>query len=288
VLMVVPFAPGGPTDLIARTVMAEAEKQWKQPVVVENKPGAGGLIGTAYVTQQKPDGHTLLLQGNVPKTAGLFLKNIPYDPADLRAVSSLGTSNYLLVVNPSLGVKTLPDFIKLAKSKPKELNYGVIPLNVNELDYYVLQRAAGIQLTPINYQSAAPITPALLRGDVMVYLAIVSSIQPQVAAGKVNALAYVGTQRHPRLPDVPTAVEQGLDFTAGFTLGVFTHAKTPEDVVQKLGRDLLAALKSPQVVSALDNSGFQVPADPLAWGKHIDNELAKYTEVAKSLNYQPQ
>jgi tripartite-type tricarboxylate transporter receptor subunit TctC len=288
VLLVVPFAPGGPTDLVARTAAAELEKMWKQSVVVENRPGAGGLIGTAYVTQQKPDGYTLLLQGNVPKTAKLFLKDIPYDPADLRAVASLGTSNYLLVVNPSLGVKTLAEFIKLAKAKPKQLNYGVIPLNVNELDYYVLQRAAGIQLTPINYQSAAPITPALLRGDVTVYLAIVSSIQPQVAAGKVNALAYVGPERHPRLPDVPTAREQGLDFTAGFTLGIFVHSRTPEDVVQKLGHDLVAVTKAPQTATALDSAGFQVPSDPQGWGKFIDGELAAYTEVAKSLNYQPQ
>jgi tripartite-type tricarboxylate transporter receptor subunit TctC len=288
VLLVVPFAPGGPTDLIARVVMNEAGKQWKQPVVVENKPGAGGLIGSAYVTQQPPDAHTLLMQGSVPKTAKLFLKDIPLDPADLRAVAALGTSNYLLVANPSLGVKTLPDLIKLAKSKPKELNYGMIPLTVNELDWYLFERAAGIQLTPIRYQSALPITPALLRGDVTLYMAIVSSIQPQLAAGQVIPIAFVGTERHPLLPNVPTARDAGLDFVAGFTLGIFTHAKSPEESVQKLGRDLVAALKSPDVASALDKAGFQIPKDPLGWGKQIDAELARYTEVARSLNYQPQ
>ena len=288
VTLIVPFAPGGPTDIVARTVMNEVQKGWPQPVVIENKPGAGGLIGSAYVTQQKPDAHTLLLQGNVPKTAKLFLKDVPLDPADLRAVAALGQSSYLLTVNPSLGVKTLADFIKLAKSKPKEFNYGVIPLNVNELDYYVFQRTAGIQLTPINYQSAAPIIPALLRGDVTVYMGIVSLLQSQVAAGKVTPLAYVGAERHPRLPDVPTARELGLDFVTGYTLGIYAHAKSPEDSVQKLGRDLVAALKAPEVVTALDTAGFQVPADPLGWGKRIEGELAKYTEVARSLNYQPQ
>jgi tripartite-type tricarboxylate transporter receptor subunit TctC len=288
VLLVVPFAPGGPTDIVARTVMNEVQKQWTQSVVIENKPGAGGLIGSAYVTQQKPDAHTLLLQGSVPKTARLFLKDVPLDPADLRAVASLGQSSYLLTVNPSLGVKTLAEFIKLAKSKPKELYYGVIPFNVNELDYYVFQRTAGIQLTPVNYQSAAPIVPALLRGDVTVYMGIVSLLQSQVAAGKVTPIAYVGAERHPHLPDVPTARELGMDFVTGYTLGIFTHSKSPEDSVQKLGRDLTAALKSPDVIAALDTAGFQVPADPLGWGKRIEGELAKYTDVAKSLNYQPQ
>jgi tripartite-type tricarboxylate transporter receptor subunit TctC len=287
VTMVVPFAPGGPTDLVARTVMNEVEKGWNQTVVIENRPGAGGLTGSAYVTQQKPDGHTLLLQGSVPKTAKLFLKDVPLDANELRAVSSLGQSSYLLSVNPSLGVKTLAELVKLAKSKPKDLNYGVIPLNVNELDYYVFERAAGIQLTPIAYQSAAPIIPALLRGDVTVYMGIVSLLVPQVEAGKVTAIAYVGPERHPRLPNVPTAKEAGVDFVTGYTLGIYTHSKTPEDSFQKLSRDIAAALKSPNVISALDKAGFQMPANPLGWGAQIERELAVYTDVARSLNYQP-
>lgn len=288
ITLIVPFAPGGPTDVISRTVMSELEKQWKQPIVIENRPGAGGITGSGYVAQQKPDGYTWLLQGSVPKTAPLFMKQLPFDPADLRAVTSLGGSSYLLSVNPSLGVKTLAELIKLAKSKPKELNYGVIPLNVNELDYYVFERAAGIQMTPVPFQSAAPIIPALLRGDLQVYMGIVQLLQPQVAAGKVTPIAYVGPERHPRLPDIPTAKELGLDFVTGYTLGIMVHSKVPEDIVQRMQRDIGAVLKMPEVVANLDKIGFQVPANPAGWGPQIERELKIYTEVARSLNYQPQ
>jgi tripartite-type tricarboxylate transporter receptor subunit TctC len=288
VTLVVPFAPGGPTDVISRTVMAEVERMWKQPIVIENRPGAGGLTGSAYVTQQKADGYTWLLQGSGAKTATLFVKQVPFNPADLRVVSALGVSSYVLIAPPELGVKSLGDFIKLAKSKPKALNYGVIPLNVNELDLYLFQRQAGIELTPIPFQSAAPILTALLRNDLQFYMSIVQGALPHIAAGKVVPLAFLGAARHARLPDVPTSREAGVDFVRGVTLGIFVLRGTPDDIVLKMQRDFMSALKSPEVAANLDKIGFEVPPDPTGWARSLDEDMARYAEVVRTLNYQPQ
>jgi tripartite-type tricarboxylate transporter receptor subunit TctC len=288
VTVIVPYAPGGPTDVIARTVGAELEKTWKQPVIIENRPGAGGLVGPEYVTRQKPDGYTVLLHGSGVHTAKIFFKSMAFDPNDLRPVVGLGGSSTLLVVPTSLGVKTLKEFVDLAKSKPKQLNFGAIPFNSQELDYHVLQRLAGIQMTMVPYTSAVPQFEALMRGDIHFYMGVSQQVASALSAGKIVALGYSGSERHPNHPTVPTVRELGYDFLSGFTLGWLVHAKTPEDVVQRLGRDSAAALKVPEIATRLAGAGFLVPKEPLEWPRQVDREVKTYVEVARALNYQPQ
>jgi tripartite-type tricarboxylate transporter receptor subunit TctC len=288
VTLIVPFAPGGPTDVVSRAVASEVERAWKQPFVIDYRPGASGMTGAEYVTHQKPDGYTLLLHGSAPLLVRLFMKEPPFDPADLRPVAALGDSSFVIVAPAQLGAKTLSAFIELAKSKPKQLNFGAVPMNYVELDYFIFQRVAGIQMTEIPYASATPIITALLRNDVQFHMPGVAQVESYLQAGKLVALAYAGTRRHPKLPDVPTARELGYDFSTGFSLGIYAHAKTPEEVVQKLGRDLVQALRSPEVVDRLDKVGYQVPLAPLDWGKQIASQLSAYTEIARAIHYQPQ
>ena len=288
VTLIVPFAPGGPTDVVSRAVMQEAEKKWGQPVIIENRPGASGLAAVDSFTRQPADGHTLFFHGNTPLTAHFFMKEIPYKPADLRPLAAFGGSSYVITVNPSLGVKTLKEVVALAKSKPKAINYGTINLTTYELDHYVLFGMMGIEMMPVPYQSAVPIATALLRGDVQFYFAIVSLVVPHIAAGKLTPLAYLGDSRHPQLPNVPTLKEEGYDFSTGYVLGVFAHTKTPQDIFDKLGRDLEAAVKSPEVVERLAKVGYQTYPAPRDWHVRIDNELKRYTETVRKLNYQPQ
>lgn len=288
ITLIVPFAPGGPTDVVSRAVMQEAEKKWGQAVIIENRPGASGLAAVDYFARQPADGYTLFFHGNTPLTAHFFMKSIPYNPSDLRPLAAFGGSSYVITVHPSLGVKTLKEAVALAKAKPKSINYGTINLTSYELDHYVLFGMMGIEMTPVPYQSAAPIATALLRGDVQYYLAIVSLVKPHIDAGKLVPLAYLGESRHPQFPTVPTVKEEGYDFSTGYVLGVYAHAKTPAPIFDRLGRDLDAAVKTSEVAERLAKVGYQAYPAPRDWQTRIDRELKLYGEVVRKLNYQPQ
>jgi tripartite-type tricarboxylate transporter receptor subunit TctC len=288
VTLVVPFAAGGPTDVVGRTVGAAMEQLWKQPFIIENKPGAGGHVGTEFVSRAKPDGYTLLFNGNGPRTAKFFMKDIPYNPSDLRAVVKMAGSQYVLVVHPSVPASNLQELIALAKAKPKSINYGTFALTTYEFDYQRFQQAAGVEMTPVSYNSAAPTMTALLRNEIQFYFGIQGSILAMVNEGKMKPIAMLGAARANDYPNVPTAREQGLDFQAGFGFGILVHSKTPEDLVQKIGRDIAGVLKTPAVADKLKSMGYDVPPSPLDWPKELDVELKAYEEIAQRLGIKPQ
>jgi tripartite-type tricarboxylate transporter receptor subunit TctC len=269
VTLIIPFPPAGPTDILARAFAPALEAAWKQPFVIEFRPGAGGMLGTGEVSRAKPDGYTLVLQANGVVLAPIFQKSIPYDPADLRPVVGVASSSYLVVTNPATAAKTLGEFVALAKGRPKQVNYGTIPYTPFDLDYHVFQQRAGVELTTINYNGAAAMAEALMRGDIQMFFGTPAAVIPLVKAGKLVPIAYTSPTRGVLFPDVPTAREQGIDLVAGFTLGLWAPAKTPDDIASKIGADVdqPAHRQYPQQMQA---------------------ELKGYTEVAQKIGLKPQ
>jgi tripartite-type tricarboxylate transporter receptor subunit TctC len=291
VLIVVPVSPGGPTDLLPRMVAPELTQRWGQPVVVENRTGAGGLIGTQAVVRAKPDGYTLLSQGNFVSAARLFMKDMDFDPArDLRGVGQFGWAYYLVLTNPAVPARTIAEFIELARAKPKALNYGTIPFSGYDLDYVRLQRLAGISMTPVPFPGAAPAILALIRNDTQFYFGTVLSASPALSDGRLRALAIAGRQRSEQLPGVPTLIESGVDFTGGTWYGLLAPAKAPDEAVAEIASALAAALKTPAIASKVKELGFAPPtaASPREFDAQIQSEAKTYSEFAAELGIKPQ
>ena len=289
VTLVVPYPPGGPTDIVARTLGPALEQQWKQPFVIENRPGAGGVVGTDAVARSTPDGYTLLFNGNAVYTLVFFQKNLPWDPSQMRAVVQIAGAPYIVVTNPQTGIKSMPEFLSYVKARPpKSVNYGTIPLTTFDLDYLILQQKTGIQLTVVPYNGAAPAGEALMRNDTQMYFGVQAVVAPMIEAGRLVAIGNTGTRRSEQFPDVPTVREQGTDFTAGFGFGIWVPAKTPEYAVTRIGNDIAAAIQTPAVAGRLKDFGYEVPAAPLRWNEQLQAEFKAYSEVVQRQNIQPQ
>jgi tripartite-type tricarboxylate transporter receptor subunit TctC len=287
VTMVVPFGAGGPTDLVARVLGPALDGVWKQRVIIDNRPGAGGMLGTGEVSRAKPDGYTMLFQANGVTLAPLFQKNIPYDPADLRPIAGVSSQYYMIVTGATGTDKTLRDFIARAKEHPKQLNMASIPYTPLDLDIYRFMQTAGIDMTVINYNGTAALLPSVVRNDVHLTVTGLSTVLGLIKGGKLTALAYSGSKRTDLLPDVPTLREQGVNMTAGYTLGLWAPAKTPDDVVEKIVTGVISAEQTPQVAAVLREQGMETP-DPRQFGQQIQAEQKVFTEIAQRIGLKPQ
>lgn len=289
VTLVVPYPPGGTIDIVARVLAPILEQQWKQPFIIDNRTGAGGIVGTELVVRAKPDGYTLLFAGNTVLTQKFFMKTLSYDPADMRAVVKIAESSYLVVTPLSLPVKALAEFIAHVKARPaKSVNYGTIPYTTFDLDYHIFQQLAGLDMTTIPYNGAAPAVQAVLRNDIQMYFSVESVVTSLLKAGRLNAIAYTGERRSEQFPSVPTLREQGIDFATGFGIGIWAHAKTPDAAVSRISRDIVAAIATPAVVTRLKEYGYDVPAQPLAWNERLQTDIKRYSEVVERLGFKPQ
>jgi len=287
VTLVVPYGAGGPTDTVARVLGQMMEKSWGQPFLVENRPGAGSLVGTAYVAKSDPDGYTLLMNGVGVISSKFFQKDMPYNPADLRAVVELGNGYYLMVANPNSGFKTLGELVALAKKSPGKLNWGPIAFSNQHLDYIAVQRQLGIDITLIPYNSAADSTTALLRNDLQLQMGVASPFLPLVKEGKLVGIAVTGPARNPKAPGVPTAKEAGFNLNFGFDFGVWVPAKTPSAIVSKVGNDIAVAVRSKEYQARLDALDYGTLPDPLSWPAVIDAKIKSYTEVVQQIGLTP-
>jgi tripartite-type tricarboxylate transporter receptor subunit TctC len=287
VTLIVPYAAGGPTDTVARVLGQMMEKTWGQPFLVENRPGAGSLIGTAYVAKADPDGYTLLMNGVGVVSSKFFTKDLGYNPADLKPIVELGDGYYLIVTNPATGFKTLGDLVAFAKKNPGKLNWGPIAFSNQHLDYLAVQRQIGVDITLIPYNSAAESTTAVVRNDLQLQMGVAQPFLPLVKDGKLVALAVTGPARNPKIPNVPTAKEAGFDLNYGFDFGVFVPTKTPQPVVTKIATDIAAAVKSKEYQSRLDTLDYTTLPDPLSWPSVIDAKVKAYDEVVKQIKLQP-
>ena len=251
VKLVVPFPPGSSPDIIARLVAEPLAQALGQPIVVDNKPGAGGNLGTAAVAKAEPDGYTLLftIQGPLV-TAPLLNRNLGYDPVkELAPVSLIATSPNVLVVDPKLGATTLAEFVRVAKERKGELNYGSVGNgSAAHLAMESFKARAGIDLVHVPYQGFPQVVNAVLGGQVQAGFMVPGIAMAQVRAGKLRALGVTTLGRVASLPELPTFVELGYPgFEAISWQAVLAPAKTPRSIVERLGRELVRIVKSDEV-----------------------------------------
>jgi len=290
VRLVVPFPPGGPTDTIARLVAPRVERGWGQPVVVENRGGAGGNIGTAAVARAAPDGHTLLLVASSHAINPSIFRALPYDPLrDFVPVALLASSPFVLVVHPSVPANSLAELIALARARPGRLNYASASNGSgNHLAMEMLKAAAGVDLVHVPYAGAAPATTDLLAGQVPVMFNNMVSAVPHIPAGRLRALAVSGQRRAAALSEVPTVAESGFPgFDATTWYGVLAPARTPPSIVAELNARFVTALDGAQQRERLAALGLDpTPMAPDAFGRFIESEMAEWGRAARAADVQ--
>jgi len=287
VRLVVPFAPGGNLDLAARILAPRIAKLLGEPVIVENRPGAGGLIAGEHVARAKPDGYTVFVGAHGPL---LFSPIVFQRPAyhwdkDFIAIGSVSFTGLVLQVRPSLDVKTLPDFINLARSRDLLMaNAGVG--SSNHLVSELLQKLTGLRWTTVNYKGNAPAINALLGGEVDFSFEQVSVAASNIRAGKLHPLAVTSRNRDPQLPDVPTFIEQGFkDFEAVTWIGLFTPAGTPQEANGRIGQALRTVLQDPEVVQQFLTMGSEARAMGAEEFKaFLQREYDKWVPVIQGAN----
>jgi tripartite-type tricarboxylate transporter receptor subunit TctC len=285
--MVVPFPPGGTTDILARTIGQRMTEDWGQPVVIDNRPGAGGNIGTDLAAKAAPDGYTLLM-GTISTHAinASLYKKLPFDPVrDFSPVSRVGTLPNILVVHPSVPVKSVKELIELAKSKPGDLNFASSGVGTSlHLSGELFNSMAGVKLVHIPYKGSSPALADLLGGQVKIMFDNVPSALPHVKAGKLKPLAVTSAKRTAVLPDVPTVSESGLPgFEVTSWFAIFAPAKTPKDIVAKLNGEVVKILKAGDVKEKLAQLGVDAaPTTPEELAAFAKAETEKWAKVVKA------
>ena len=284
--LIVPFAAGGAADSVARILGKRVGEALGQTIVVEDRGGGGGTIGTELVKKSDPDGYTLLLgqSGPISINPGIYAK-LSYDPAkDFAPISMTTAYPYIVVVNPALGVKTLAELVALAKSKPGELNYGTAGVGVsNHLATELFDDKAGIRMTHIPYRGTSLAVADLLAGQVQVVFADPVSALAHVRAGTLLALAVTSKERSPVAPNVPTIAESGYPgFDAVAWHGIMAPAGTPVPIVQKLNREIVKALKDPETAGLIEQQAMQiVGSSPETFASFIKQDIAIWKNVAR-------
>lgn len=283
--LIVPYSAGGSADATARVIAKQIGKNTGQVIVVENRGGSAAIVGTEVVKNADPDGYTLLLGQSVPISINpAVYKDLPYDPIkDFAPISLTSTYPYIMVVNRSLGVKTLQEFVALAKSKPGALNYGTTGVGAsNHLLTELFNLKAGIKMTHIPYRGTALAVADLVAGQVQVVFSDPISALALVNAGTLVALAVTSKDRSPVAPNVPTISESGYPgFDAVGWHGILAPAKTPTAIVAKLNAEIVQALKDPQTRSLLESQAIQVVgSSPQEFASYISRDLALWKDVA--------
>jgi tripartite-type tricarboxylate transporter receptor subunit TctC len=284
--LIVPYPPGGLTDAVARAVAKALSDRVQQPVVVENIAGGGGNIGADKAAKSAADGYTIFIGNNA--TVGLntlVYKQLAFDPiADLTPVMLIAESQTVLVVNPSLPVKSVAELIALAKSKPGQLNFGSTGTGgLSHLVGELFNSGAGIRMTHIPYKGTGPALTDLLGGQIQVMFNDTSL--PHIQSGKLRALAVTGTTRWPQLPDVPTLAELGMPGYETYNwFGILAPAKTPAAIVSRLNRELVAIMQDPAMKAWMEARGAEATAgSPEEFAAYIRKDLAKWTRVVKEV-----
>jgi tripartite-type tricarboxylate transporter receptor subunit TctC len=283
--IVVPFAAGGAVDLLARIMGQKLTESLGQPVIVENRPGAGGNAAADLVAKSPPDGYTILQVTNGLAISPALYRKLPFDPQkDLVPVTQLVTSQLLLVATPSLPARTTGELIALAKARPGTLNYGMTGVgNPLHLTMEMLMHAAGVTFQPIPYRGDAPLNTALIAGEVHLAVVPFATARPNIESGRLRALGIAGAQRSPSLPDVPTIAESGLaDFESSSWQGWFVPAATPGAIIALLQREAAKALAMPDVRARMDATANEVVAStPEAFALRYQADLARFARVVK-------
>lgn len=290
--MIVPLAAGGPSDTTARILAPKLSEFIGQSVVVDNRPGASGIIGTEIGLKSPPDGHTILLVSNTISLNPAIFRKLPYDnERDMTPVSLLAVTPYLLNVHPSLPVKSVKQLIALAKARPGELNHGSAgPGTGPYMSMEVFAQRSGIKIQQIVYKGGGPAMIDFLAGQTQINLSNMMTAMPHVRSGRIRALAVSSIQRSPAAADIPSIHESGLEnYEEGGQHGIVAPAGLSKDVLAKLHGAIAAAMRSPEVNRRLAEDGSNVVANtPDEFRALIRRETAKWTQVAKAVGMQPQ
>ncbi|KQT11202.1 tripartite tricarboxylate transporter substrate binding protein [Ramlibacter sp. Leaf400] len=283
--LVVPYTPAGGTDILGRLLARRLSEVLGVPLVVENRPGSDGSIGTDVVAKAAPDGYTLLIDGTSQAYNVAFGKKLPYDPVrDLAPIAQTANQQVLLVVNANLPVTTVKELVEYGKAHPDKLNYGASS-NANALPMELLKVLTGVQIAHVPYRGSGPMLNDLLSGQVQLAMSGAAAPLPHVRAGKLRVLGIGDSQRSPTLPEFPTLAEAGI---AGFqTLqwsGMFAPAGTPQPIIDRLNREVNAILRDPAFRKQMTDAGFdavQGENTPEQWRAHIAAEVAKWSGIVK-------
>lgn len=290
--IIVPTGPGGINDVVARLVAPGLSERLGQPVLVENRPGAGSMLGTAMVAHAKPDGHTLLMVVSTLAIHPSTLLNMSYDGMrDLAPITLAVTAPVMVVVPANTGPKTVKEFIAQAKAKPDGISYGSAGFGTNpHLAMELLAARTGIKLHHVPFNGGPAALTALLGGHVAVMSNTVSSVVQQVRGGRLHSLGVSSNKRLSVIPDIPTFVEQGVTgFEPNQWSGLLAPAKTPPEIIARLHKETVAVLRSPEFVRAMTNDGVEVVGNtPEEFAAFIKAETDKWTAVTKAAGIKPQ
>src|SRR6187455_299468 len=287
ITLVIPFAPGGSTSIVGRAIADKLSEALGEKVVVDNRPGAGGTVGTKAVAKSEPDGYTLLLgyTGTLAIGPSLY-KNPGYDPRkDFAPIGMIGNAPNSLVVHPSFPAKTVAELVAYAKANPDKVNFGSAGAGTaSHITGEYFARAAGIKLIHIPYKGTGPALTDLLGGHIPMAFAPIPASHPNVTAGRLRALAVTSTTRSTLLPDVPTIAEQALPgFDASLYYGLVAPAGTPRPVIDKLNKALREALASDVVKKQLGNDGTEItPCSPEDYAGFIDKDEKKWAGLVRA------
>ena len=293
VRIIVPAATGGP-DIVARVVAAQLQVQLGQPFVVENRPGANGIVGADAVAKAAPDGYTLMVYSSGFVINPFMHKTLPYDTEkDFTPVTNLvSNGGMFFAVNPSVPAHTLQEFLALARKPDAKLAYSSPGVgNTWHLAMEVFDSMAGISMVHVPYKGGGPATAALAAGEVQAMFSSPAPILPHMKSGRVRALAYTGVKRHPAAPDVPTTAEAGMPQYKhdGGWFAMFAPANTPPEIVDKLWREVRTAMQDPGVRQRLAGIGVEPVADsPADFRKFIAAELKAYAEQVRLAGVKPE
>ena len=287
VRLVVPFSPGGGTDLLARAVSDNLTEILGASVIIENRAGAGSTIGTALVARAAPDGYTYLFTSASYTFAPNFYRDLPYDPIkDFKPITMFGSLPNILVVHPSMPVKTVKQLIALARKRPGEILYGSAGRGSNvHLTTELFLYMAKIKMTQVPYKGMGPAQIGLMSGEVQILMPAFQSIFPFVKSGQVRALAVTTKQRSPLLPDLPTIDESGVpgyDKSAWF--GLFAPAAVPEPIISRMYQAVAKVLKDPRIVKRLAAEGAVARGQPPAeFTAFVHDELASWAKLIREM-----
>jgi tripartite-type tricarboxylate transporter receptor subunit TctC len=286
VRVVVPYAAGGVVDTTARLIQAGLQQALGQPVVIDNRSGANGVIGAALVAKAPADGYTLLLDLEAHAVTPAINAGLPYDTLrDFAPIMLVSTITRLFVVNDRLPVRTLPELVALAKAKPGELNYAS-PATPVRLAMELFKSMADIQVTYVAYRGGAPALQAMLAGEAQVTLVPLMPALAAIQGGQLRALAIASPTRSPLLPDLPTVAEAGYPaFDAPSWIGLFAPTGTPHEIIDRLYGELTRVLQAPELTRRLAELGIDVAAlPPEPFARLIAGEIAKWTTLARERN----
>jgi tripartite-type tricarboxylate transporter receptor subunit TctC len=280
-------APAGSSlDVIARTLGDRLKNQLAQPVIIDNRPAAGGTVAADLVAKSPPEGYTMVISFNAPLAFGPHLyANLPYDPLkDLAPVIITSSQPNVLAVNAALPVTSVKALIEYAKAHPRKLNYASVGNgSSSQLTMELLKATAGIEIVHVPFNGSPPAVTATTQGDTQMLFAVMQPLQPQIHAGRLRAIAVTSAKRFPLLPDIPTIAEAGYPgFEALAWNGVLVAARTPRPIIQRLNAEINAILRDPTVKSALNVQGFDlIGGTPEDFAKLIRSESEKWAPVIR-------